>query len=433
MKPDQLDIKIKEAAEQYESVYNEEAWDAMEKLLDEKMPQKKDKRKVFWILILFLLLLGVSSLLFINYTQGDKEKIAVSAEKSPASASRNTAGDNSNVIKKPNKETAQSSLLSEPNHSKSSFKKLLQSTWNQEKTTREITANNKAIKNAKQTNDLNNKSDHQTSIPDKNNLTEEFYNSQNNQGKKSQNNEGKKDTIANGDNRTVENEETNLLVQNNDKDVPIKKINAPGKENKFINSFALSFSLGPDVSAVGLSNIGKIKPAYGAGISYQISQRLTLRTGFYVEKKVYDADVPDYHPPARFWNYYPNLEYIDADCRIYEVPLIINYNFSQTQKHQWFGSAGISSYFMKKEDYNFFSKNPSGQTWYNSYTVNNKNKHYLSSIRLSAGYERKLNNKISILAEPYLNLPLTGVGYGKIKLYSSGVLLTVNVKPFAKK
>ena len=424
MKHDQLDIKIKEAGEQYESVYNEEAWGAMEKLLDEKMPQKKDKRKIFWLLILFLLLLGVGSLLFITYTRGDKEEIAVSTEKNPISASGNFDGDNSNAIKKANKETIQSSLLSEPNHSKSLYKKSLQSIRDQEKITREIAATNKAIKDL-QTNDLNNKSDHQVSIQNKNNPTERLYNSQSI--------EAKKDTVISTNNHTDRNEENNLLVKNNDTDISNKKINTPRRENKFINSFALSFSLGPDVSAVGLSNIGKIKPAYGAGISYQISKRLSLRTGFYVEKKVYDANVPDYHPPARFWNYYPNLEYIDADCRIYEVPLIVNYNFSGTQKHQWFGAVGISSYFMKKEDYNFFSKNPSGQTWNNSYTINNKNRHYLSSIRLSVGYERKLNNKISILAEPYLNLPLTGVGYGKIKLYSSGVLLTVNVKPFAKK
>ncbi|MEO8961205.1 MAG: hypothetical protein ABI325_04945, partial [Ginsengibacter sp.] len=150
------------------------------------------------------------------------------------------------------------------------------------------------------------------------------------------------------------------------------------------------------------------------------------------EKKIYDANLSDYHPPARFWNYYPDLKYINADCKIYEVPLIVNYNFRQTPKYTWFGSAGISSFFMKKEDYSFLSKSSSGQTSYNNYTINNKNQHYLSSIRLSAGYVRKLKNNISILAEPYLALPLTGVGYGKVKLYSAGILFTINVKPFAQ-
>ena len=90
MKPDPLDIKIQEAAAQYESVYNEQAWDAMEKLLDEKMPQKKDKRKIFWLLILLLLILGTGSLLFIDYSGGNKEKAIISTEKVQAPAPGNT-------------------------------------------------------------------------------------------------------------------------------------------------------------------------------------------------------------------------------------------------------------------------------------------------------------------------------------------------------
>lgn len=428
MKPDPLDIKIQEAAAQYESVYNEQAWDAMQKLLDEKMPQKKDKRRIFWLLILFLLFLGTGSLLLTNYyTRGDKEKIAAPAEKSPGLASGNPVGDNSNTIRKANEEITNSSLLNthEPDHPKSFSKKPLQSTPGQEKITHEIAGNNKAIKDVQTDGPDNNKSGHQTLAPDKDNPTE--HNSQSIAN-------GKKDAVVtNINSRTDGDKENNLLVKNNNKDITHKKINAPKSKSKFINSFALNFSLGPDVSGVNINNAGKINLTYGAGISYQLSKRLTLRTGFYVEKKVYDANVPDYHPPARFWNYYPDLKYIDADCKVYEVPLIVNYNFSQTLRSHWFGSAGVSSYFMKKEDYDFFSKDPSGQTSYNSYTINNKNRHYLSSVRLSAGYERKVKNNISIIAEPYLNLPLTGVGYGKVKLYSTGILLTLSVKPFAEK
>jgi hypothetical protein len=87
---------------------------------------------------------------------------------------------------------------------------------------------------------------------------------------------------------------------------------------------------------------------------------------------------------------------------------------------------------MKREDYDYFSKNASGQNSYGSYSIKNKNQHYLSSIRLSAGYEKKLANSISITTEPYLSLPVNGIGYGKVKLYGAGVLFTVNVKPFAK-
>ncbi|MEO6870155.1 MAG: hypothetical protein ABI168_10955 [Ginsengibacter sp.] len=88
---------------------------------------------------------------------------------------------------------------------------------------------------------------------------------------------------------------------------------------------------------------------------------------------------------------------------------------------------------MQKENYDFFSKNPAGQTSYTSYTINNQNQHYLSSIRLTAGYKRKVKNNISILAKPYLCLPLTGVGYGKLKHHSTGILFTISVKSCTQK
>ncbi|MEO8568693.1 MAG: hypothetical protein ABI419_06145, partial [Ginsengibacter sp.] len=204
------------------------------------------------------------------------------------------------------------------------------------------------------------------------------------------------------------------------------------KKNKFANSFSLNLSAGPDVSAVDLNNLGTFEILYGAGIGYKFGKRWQLRTGFYSVKKVYGARPSDYNPPSAFWNYYPGLEDINADCAVTEIPLIINYTFRQNSRQAWFGSAGLSSYFMKRETYDYHSKTPWGYQD-KSYTIYRENKHYLSSVRISAGYEKTLNRAISISAEPYLNLPLSGIGYGKVKLNSAGLLFSVNVKPFAKK
>jgi hypothetical protein len=53
-------------------------------------------------------------------------------------------------------------------------------------------------------------------------------------------------------------------------------------------------------------------------------------------------------------------------------------------------------------------------------------------LTLSAGYQRKINRTFSIAAEPYIKVPLAGVGYGKVKLNSAGVLFSVNISPFQK-
>jgi hypothetical protein len=53
-------------------------------------------------------------------------------------------------------------------------------------------------------------------------------------------------------------------------------------------------------------------------------------------------------------------------------------------------------------------------------------------LTLSGGYQYNLSNRFAFLAEPYLKLPLTGIGAGKIKLNSTGLLFTAVYKPFRR-
>jgi hypothetical protein len=85
---------------------------------------------------------------------------------------------------------------------------------------------------------------------------------------------------------------------------------------------------------------------------------------------------------------------------------------------------------MKRETYNYISKLPSGQTTNREVTYNNKNKHYFSVFTLSAGYQRNLSRSVSVAAEPYLKIPVNGIGFGKMQLNSAGILFSLQVKPF---
>ena len=85
---------------------------------------------------------------------------------------------------------------------------------------------------------------------------------------------------------------------------------------------------------------------------------------------------------------------------------------------------------MKRETYDYQYKNLNGQVYTHRWTLRDENKHYFSVLTLSGGYQRKINNTFSFLAEPYVKIPMTGVGYGKVKLNSAGVLLSVDIKLF---
>jgi hypothetical protein len=88
---------------------------------------------------------------------------------------------------------------------------------------------------------------------------------------------------------------------------------------------------------------------------------------------------------------------------------------------------------MKNERYDYNYKTPAGYTYKYSKEASNENKHYFSVLTLSGGYQYMFNKRVSLQAEPYVKLPLIGIGLGKIDLNSAGILFSLTVKPFAKR
>lgn len=201
---------------------------------------------------------------------------------------------------------------------------------------------------------------------------------------------------------------------------------------KISSKISLNVSLGPDISSVGINNPGRVKMQYGAGLGYALSDRWSIRAGFYAARKLYDADSNSYHLSGYLSNPYYKLQRVDADCFVYEIPVTVVYNFKRSGHHNWFVSTGLSSYIMKQEDYTYTFKTTTGQIQHYDYSYKNENSHYFSVVNLSGGYQYHFTNRLSVLAEPYIKMPVSGVGFGKVRLNSAGVLVTVSLRPFAR-
>ena len=77
MQFEDLDKKIKELTEQRSPAYDKQSWQKMEKLLDNHLPQEKNKRRGLFISLFFLLLGGGAAfLLFENYSSDQKRETA---------------------------------------------------------------------------------------------------------------------------------------------------------------------------------------------------------------------------------------------------------------------------------------------------------------------------------------------------------------------
>jgi len=481
MLSEDFDKKIREAADHHHPAYDEKAWSGMKKLLDKHLPEEKDdRRRYFFFLLLFLLLGGGAAWYFLGTGSGGRKNQEVtSLQTSPADkvgnptagvdvttsssapdATGERTGDNKfdndspsdelnisaednehdkpvrfpggTVAKTPAYAPGGITKTGKPGRLKSG--NTYRDKQPSDKRANPVVADKRLVKTeapvekqdpppalAKKTGDPSANKDI-AGVPV--NPTEAALPAAPDPGNKNVD----KNAAAESKQRPADatrNEEKKTGDQIIAKS---KKKPAPKR-----STFFFAVSAGPDVSYTGNDKLGKMKLLGGAGIGYTYKDRFTLRSGFYTGRKVYTSSPGEYNPPAIFYTYYPNLQKVEADCRVYEIPLLLSYHFGSRKKHGWFATAGISTIIMKEETYDYYYKyTPSGPTVHRQYSMYNENKHFFSVMTLSAGYQRSLGKRVSVMAEPYLKLPMSGVGYGKVKLNSAGVLFSLSVKPFGR-
>jgi hypothetical protein len=146
-----------------------------------------------------------------------------------------------------------------------------------------------------------------------------------------------------------------------------------------------------------------------------------LPTGLLRTPKHYAADRDDYDWGAyRSRAYQKDFEEVYGTCTVLDVPLNLRYDAVVQPQYRIFGSVGLSSFFMQREWYSYsYVVNNETLLWERS--VVNKNRHLFRIANLSVGYEHSLSSHWSVQAEPYVKVPLTGVGMGKVQLVSGGI------------
>ncbi|HKG08385.1 MAG TPA: hypothetical protein VKB19_18100 [Pedobacter sp.] len=187
---------------------------------------------------------------------------------------------------------------------------------------------------------------------------------------------------------------------------------------------SLAISAGPEFNSA--SSLVGGNPGFSAGLTFGfgISKNLDLQTGVRYSIKKYNGGggIRYNFPNTSSWPK-NNLTALDASCDVLEIPLQASYTVLRNGSSSVNLNAGISSYLMLKEDYVFKYKSLYGTTQ-KIIEKNNANQHFLSVVDLSATYFIKLkSDNLKLGIEPFVKIPLTGVGEGNINLKSSGVSL----------
>jgi hypothetical protein len=208
-------------------------------------------------------------------------------------------------------------------------------------------------------------------------------------------------------------------------------VKAAAEEEEPTPKLAVRFSYSPDLSAVGLKNFSKPGNAVSLLIEYALFRRLYIQTGVARSSKVYNAKAGDYEWPASWYDQKTLPTSVDGVCKIIEIPLNFRYDLTQTERTRWFASAGASSYYMQNEKYDYnYPEHTYGIKWQNYETSTGW--YWLSHLNASIGFEYRLSKKLSLIAEPYVRMPVKKVGFGKVDLFTFGTWFSIRYTPVFK-
>ncbi|NII27739.1 outer membrane beta-barrel protein [Pseudoflavitalea sp. X16] len=199
----------------------------------------------------------------------------------------------------------------------------------------------------------------------------------------------------------------------------------PKKKEQPSKGFEIGLVAGPDMSNVKFTDMDKVGYNVGIQIGYRFSDRWSANTGLLYTRKNYTAEGKDWTKTG--WWRYTDIHSVQGYCQMFEIPLNVRYDISVNKNQRWFVNAGASSYIMNSEYYDYdYTYN--GTRYQRGWDRDSTSTYLFSILNLSAGFERALNKRFTIQAEPYFKFPLKGLGYGKLDLNSYGIYFSLKYK-----
>ena len=163
---------------------------------------------------------------------------------------------------------------------------------------------------------------------------------------------------------------------------------------------------------------------YGVAAEYYFIKNASVSLGVNRAMKKYHVANNPYEFEGWTSPYSYPAKDVYAKCLVIDVPVTFKYYLLPSPTGKLFVGAGVSSYFMRSESYDFVYKTQYGEAKHHFDAIKRKN-HYLSVYNFSLGFEKTVYKNLSIQLEPFIKIPGTGIGSGSIKLQSSGMFFSL--------
>jgi hypothetical protein len=188
----------------------------------------------------------------------------------------------------------------------------------------------------------------------------------------------------------------------------------------------LGLAGGPDLSTVKFQSVKRTGYSIGLLAGYRFNRHIAVETGLFWDKKQYYSDGKYFDKQRTGIPGSVDIHDIDGNCNMFELPVKLIYDFSFTRKGRFLAAAGLSSYFMKKENY-VYTADGYGPGWSRMVSYRNSGNDLFSILQLSAGYEYNWGRIGQVRIGPYISIPLSGVGIGSLPISSAGLQVGVSL------
>ena len=175
-----------------------------------------------------------------------------------------------------------------------------------------------------------------------------------------------------------------------------------------------------DFSTVKFQQIHKAGYSLNLLVGDRLSKHISIESGISVSKKYYYSDGKYFDKKKTGIPEQVEIYYTNGSCKMFEIPVNVKYDFVLHKRSNLFAVAGLSSYFMKKESYGYRAD---WNSWVYDTTkqYTNSGNNVLAVANFSIGYQLHINKTATLRIEPYLKVPLKGIGIANMPIMSTGI------------
>lgn len=187
-------------------------------------------------------------------------------------------------------------------------------------------------------------------------------------------------------------------------------------------AFYIGVAAGPDFSKVQSMAFSNSGFSIGLIAGIKLAGKISFETGILWNRKYYNSTGNEFNMdkikstmPAGMV-----INSLEAKSSLIEIPFKIKYDFLNRANATWFATAGISAYIMTTES-NKYHVTMNGNTEMVTGIYRNYNYGLPAVASISVGYQKNLSKFINIRIEPFLKIPLQGMGVGNLPITSTGL------------